>query len=129
MRTDEYLNLDELKNEKKKLTKITKVFSDPFSVIGASVVTAASQRGTNSQAAPPNVDDIVECRNELRRLKVADGRSAGTKKTFKGHSGAITDVAHVAKNIFDLGRDAADGASRKEIDVTRMTEAYGRIGN
>lgn len=131
LRTDEYLNIDELKNEKKKLTKMTKVFSDPFSVIGTSVVTAAGQYGTNSQAASPNVnvDDIAECRNELRRLKVADGRSESTKKMFKGHGGGfIPDVAHAAKNIFDLGRDAADGATRTEIDVTQMTLAYGRIG-
>ena len=131
---DEYLNLDELKKERKKLLKATgkKAISDPFSAIGVSVVTAASQIGTNLHAsASPGVpvDETAERRSELRRLKLADGRNERTKNTFQGHSGLIPDVAHAAKNMYNLGRGAAEGVTRTGVDVTQMTQAYRRVGD
>ena len=128
MRTDEYLVLHELKEEEDKLVEAAgkDMADNALHSAATSIVNSACKGATNLHASTPLVNKIAVHRNELRMLKRGDEKRVISKKKY---SGVFGFAAQVATNTMNLGRNAVEGVLRLEVDVTAMTNAYGRISD
>jgi hypothetical protein len=127
LRTDEYLELYELKSESEKLVEAAgkDMANNPLVAFGTSVVNGACKTGTSLHGAMPLVNKIAVHRNELRMLKRGDGKREVTKKKYDGFG--LSFVAQFTSNTLNFARNAAEGLTRSEVDVTQQTKAYEKI--
>ena len=128
MRTDEYLELYELKEEEDKLVEAAgkDMADNRLQSAATSIVNSACKTGTNLHASTPFVNKVAVHRNELRMLKRWDEKRVISKGKYNGVFGF---AAQVASNTVNLARNTVEGVLRSDVDVTAMTNAYGRISD
>ena len=129
MRTDEYLELCELKRESKKIIEAggKDIADNNFMAFATSVVNTGYKAGTNLHAAIPFVNEIAVHRNELRMLKRARRKREMAKNKYQGHGSSL--VAQIASTTVNLARNAVEGIARQDVNVNEMNDAYRRVGD
>jgi hypothetical protein len=127
LRTDEYLELDELERESDKLVEAAgKDMADNFLVtFGTSVVNSACKTGTSLHGAMPLVDKIAVHRNELRMLK----RGNRERQQVKVKASSFRFLTQFTSNTVNLAKNAVQGLARSEVNVDQMNRAYLNVGN